>query len=269
MSVRARSYIELAKNKPHLIFHLLLFCVMCYLAYGVWGSLSRVFPEGVELGQVAIVARLLCILGLLGMIVKASNKTVKRALILMVIVSGLEAAEFGCHWMYARELSSSRMAQAEVDRQKVLADSLADKNAQRTATVLDSLSKYNQSQSKLAQSDRELYRTTGQRRTRKVADTPSFEDLGVVTHSQPVARPTPESLMVNGLNSRITQDPPVVETPLSEVQVLAKWTPRFVLAAILALLFTFVGTGIVLAGWEWDVNGNGIADNVEGFGGKA
>ena len=266
MSVKTVSYIEAVKNKPGLIFHVGLFLVMVLLSVGVWRSLETVFPDGAELGKFAIVGRIGCILLLIAIAVRASSKTVKRALILIVIATALEAGEFGCHWMYARELSSSRMAQAEIDRQKVLGDVLADKNAQRSSQVLDSLAKFNASQSKLSQSDREYFRSTGIKRNRKTTDAPSIDQLGIVTNVQPTPLPTQAPALVNGLNSSIARVETVEqpETPLSELQVLARWTPRFVLAAILALALVFVGTGVVIESWEWEMDGNGLADNIQG-----
>jgi len=265
-SAKTISYIEAVKNKPGLLFHVGLFLVMVLLSIGVWRSLETVFPDGAELGKFAIVGRIGCILLLIAIAVRASSKTVKRALILIVIATALEAAEFGCHWMYARELSSSRMAQAEIDRQKVLDDGLADKNAQRSTQVLDSLTKFNASQSKLSQSDRDYFRSTGIRRNRKTTDAPSLDQLGIVTNVQPTPQPTQVPAMVNGLNSSVTKNSKIEQpdVPLSELQVLARWTPRFVLAAILALGLVFVGTGVVIASWEWDMDGNGIADSLEG-----
>lgn len=266
MSVKSISYIQAVRNKPGLLFHVGLFLVMVLLSAGVWRSLDKVFPDGAELGKFAIVGRIGCILLLIAIAVRASSKTVKRALILIVIATALEAGEFGCHWMYARELSSSRMAQAEIDRQKVLGDALADKNAQRSSQVLDSLTKFNASQSKLSQSDRDYYRSTGIKRNRKVSDAPSLDQLGIVTNVQPTPLPTQVPVMVNGLNSPLARVEAVEQSdaPLSELQVLARWTPRFVVAAILALALVFVGTGVVIASWEWDMDGNGIADNLEG-----
>lgn len=266
MSVKSISYIQAVKNKPGLLFHVGLFLVMVLLSAGVWRSLDKVFPDGAELGKFAIVGRIGCILLLIAIAVRASSKTVKRALILIVIATALEAAEFGCHWMYARELSSSRMAQTEIDRQKVLSDGLADKNAQRSSQVLDSLTKFNASQSRLSQSDRDYYKSTGIKRNRKATDAPSFDQLGIVTNVQPTPQPTQVPVMVNGLNSSLTRVEAVEqpETPLSEIQVLARWTPRFVLAAILALALVFVGTGVVIASWEWDMDGDGLADSIQG-----
>lgn len=267
MSVKTVSYIEAVKKKPGLIFHGALLCIMALLSAGVWRSLDKVFPDGAELGKIAIVGRIACIALLLAMVVRASNKTVKRALFLIVIATALEAAEFGCHWMYARELSSSRMAQAEIDRQKVFADSLADKNAERSEKVLGAMAEFNKSQSRLSQADKDYFRSTGVRRNRKVGEAPSFADLGVVTTNQVAATPTPAPVLVNGLNlqfARKTEALVESDVPLSEIQVLAKWTPRFVIAAILALSLVFVGTGIVLAGWESDMNGDGIADELQG-----
>jgi len=266
MSVKSVSYIQAVKNKPGLMFHVGLFLVMVLLSVGVWRSLETVFPDGAELGKFAIVGRIGCILLLIAIAVRASSKTVKRALILIVIATALEAGEFGCHWMYARELSSSRMAQAEIDRQKVMGDALADKNAQRSSQVLDSLAKFNDSQSKLSQSDRDYYRSTGIKRNRKTSDAPSLDQLGVLTVVQPTPLPTQVPAMVNGLNSSLTRIETVEQpdVPLSELQVLARWTPRFVIAAILALALVFVGTGVVIASWEWDMDGNGIADDLEG-----
>jgi hypothetical protein len=154
------------------------------------------------------------------------------------------------------------MAQAEIDRQKVLGDALADKNAQRSSQVLDSLTKFNASQSKLSQSDRDYYRSTGIKRNRKVSDAPSLDQLGIVTNVQPTPLPTQVPVM----NSPLARVEAVEQSdaPLSELQVLARWTPRFVVAAILALALVFVGTGVVIASWEWDMDGNGIADNLEG-----
>lgn len=262
MSVKSISYIQAVKNKPGLLFHVGLFLVMVLLSAGVWRSLDKVFPDGAELGKFAIVGRIGCILLLIAIAVRASSKTVKRALILIVIATALEAGEFGCHWMYARELSSSRMAQAEIDRQKVLGDALADKNAQRSSQVLDSLTKFNASQSKLSQSDRDYYRSTGIKRNRKVSDAPSLDQLGIVTNVQPTPLPTQVPVM----NSPLARVEAVEQSdaPLSELQVLARWTPRFVVAAILALALVFVGTGVVIASWEWDMDGNGIADKFEG-----
>lgn len=263
MSVKAVSYIEAIKRKPGLLFHVGLAIIMVILSIGVWNSLEKVFPDGADLGKYAIVARISCIVLLIAIVVRASTDTAKRALILIVIATALEAGEFGCHWMYARELSSSRMAQAEIDRQKALNDSLADKNADRSKEVLSAMTEYNKSQSRLSQDDKEYYRSTGVRRNRKVGDVPSFADLGVVTNTQPSPTPTLQPTLVNGLNLSADHRVEAViapEAPLTEVQVLAKWTPRFVIAAILCLGLIFVGTGVVLASWEWDMDADGLKD---------
>ena len=263
-SVKVVSYIEAVKNKPGIWFHVALFVVMMILNVAVWRSLNVVFPgQGSEMGKFAIVASALCILVVIAMIVRASAKTAKRALVLIVIATALEAAEYGCHWLYARELSASQQAQLEIDRQKVLNDGLADKNAERASQVLDKLADYNRSQSNLAKADADYYRRTGVRRTRKVGEIPSFEELGVVAN-RTAPTPTPQSVLVSALTMGNQQQVEVPETPLTEAQVLAKWTPRFALAGILRLIFVFVGTAFVLASWEWDMNGNGIADSQEG-----
>lgn len=253
-------YIEAIKKKPGLLFHVALFVVMCVLNVAVWRSLDQVFPDGAELGQFAIVGRSLCIAILIAMIVRAADSTIKRALFLMVVSVALEAGEFGCHWMYARELSTSRMAQAETDRQLVRDNDLANQEAARQQGVLSALTQFNQSQSKLSQSDAQLYRSTGIRKNRPVVDPNKVLGGGVTTSGLPQPTATPSAIwMVSGQHQA-----PVDEKPLSELQVLAKWTPRFVIAAILCLICVFVGTAIVLAMWETDMNANGIADSSEG-----
>lgn len=271
MSVKAVSYIEAVKKKPGLFFHIALFGVMCILNVAVWRSLEQVFPDGAELGKFAIVGRSLCIAILIAIIVRAADSTVKRALFLMVIAVALEAGEFGCHWMYARELSTSRMAQGEIDRQLVRDNDLANQKAKRDEGILSALAQFNQSQSKLNQSDAQLYRAAGVRKNRPVVDPGKVLGLERPV-SDPRANPQPQPTpMVNGLSTSVagvtlpSQQAPVEdERPLSELQVLAKWTPRFVIAAILCLVCVFVGTAIVLATWETDMNANGIADSLEG-----
>lgn len=260
MNKQRQTYFEAMKSRPGLLFHLALFVVMCILAYGVWISLEKVFPEGADLGQIAIVARLACILVLIAMLVKATPKIVRRAALLIVIATALEAGEFGCHWMYARELSTSRQHQAEIDRQKVLDSELADKQAHRVEGVAAALAQYNASQAKLSQADTQYYRQTGVRRNRKINEVPGLDQLGVITSPSPT--PTP-ALLSSALRSPLQSEMPSVVLPLTEAQVLVKWTPRFVLAAILALIFVFVGTSALAANWEWDRNGNGINDAEE------
>lgn len=258
--MKAVSYIEAIKKKPGLLFHLALFVVMCVLNVAVWRSLEQVFPDGAELGQFAIVARSLCIVILIAIIVKTANTTVKRALFLMVVAVALEAGEFGCHWMYARELSTSRMAQAEVDRQLVRDNDLANQKAEREKGLLNALTGLNQSQSKLSQADAQLYRSTGIRKNRPVVD-PNKVIGGGITSPLPQPTATPGATWIASGQRQAPVEP---EKPLSELQVLAKWTPRFVIAAILCLVCVFVGTAIVLALAEADVNANGIADSLEG-----
>ncbi len=260
MSVKAVGYIEAFKKKPGLLFHVALFVVMCILNVAVWRSLENVFPDGAELGKFAIVGRSLCIAILIAIIVRAADSTVKRALFLMVIAVALEAGEFGCHWMYARELSTSRMAQAETDRQLVRDNDLANQKAEREKGLLNALTGLNQSQSKLSQADAQLYRSTGIRKNRPVVD-PNKVIGGGVTSALPQPTATPSATwMASGQHQAPVED----EKPLSELQVLAKWTPRFVIAAILCLVCVFVGTAIVLATWETDMNANGLADSLEG-----
>lgn len=271
MKEKTISYVESIKKQPGLLLHLFLYGVMVVLMVGVWRSLEKVFPDGAELGKFAIVARALCLLILIIVAVRATKKTVGRALVLIVLAIALEVGEFGCHWMYARELSSSRMAQAEMDRQKVLNNELANEQAKRVEGVLGKLSDFNRSQTQMAQADTRLYQSTGIRRNRKTSDAPALESLGILTNnSAPVPASTPVSL-VNGLvmSSGVQASPRVEdqpEVPLNEIQVLAKWTPRFVVAAILCLIVIFVGTGVVVNSWEWDRNGNDIDDADENLG---
>ena len=259
--MKSVSYIEAIKKKPGLLFHLALFVVMCILNVAVWRSLENVFPDGAELGQFAIIGRSLCIAILIAIIVRAADSTVRRALFLMVLAVTLEAGEFGCHWMYARELSTSRMAQKEIERQMARDNDLANQDSGRKVELLSALTQFNQSQSKLSQSDAQLYRSTGIKKKRPEVDPNKLLGGGVTTNLSPTPTATPlPTWTAPGALPKVIED----EKPLSELQVLAKWTPRFVVAAILCLVCVFVGTSIVLAKWETDLNANGIADNLEG-----
>lgn len=272
--MKSVSYIEAIKKKPGLLFHVALFAVMCILNVAVWRSLDQVFPDGAELGQFAIVGRSLCIAILIAMIVRAANSTIKRALFLMVVSVALEAGEFGCHWLYARELSTSRMAQAEVDRQLVRDNDLANQEAARQQGILAALTQFNQSQSKLSQADAQLYRSTGIKKNRPVVDPnkvlkstgaeQNVEEMLREGKSGKVGGQTANNPQQSWALTTPHQAPPEKEKPLSELEVLAKWTPRFVVAAILCLVCVFVGTAIVLAMWETDMNADGVADALEG-----
>lgn len=259
-SQKVVSYIEAVKKKPGLLFHVALFGVMCLLNIAVWRSLEKVFPDGAELGKFAIVGRSLCIVIVIAMIVRASKGTAKRALILMVVAVALEAGEFGCHWMYARELSTSRMAQAEIDRELVRDNDLANQKAERDKGLLNALTGFNQSQSKLSQADAQLYRSTGIKKNRPVVDPGKVIGVPTVGNAQPQPTTAPSTSWSLASSQQVQTEP---EKPLSEVEVLAKWTPRFVVAAILCLVCVFVGTALVLATWEWDMNADGLKDGPE------
>ena len=282
MSPRVQQYINAAKNKPSILFHLGLFAVMTILNVAVWNSLERIFPgQGAEFGQTTIIASSICILMVIVAIVVASGKTIKRALVLIVLATLLEIGEYGCHWLYARELSAAEAARAVSNAQKTVNDGLATNNATRTIQVLDKLTEFNRSQAKLSESDSNYYKQTGVRINRKTQNAPSLESLGIVVNNeesktdQGVKQPP---VMTNSLNVTVIATPTPTPKPSETVSIAAaqteeyirfKWVERFAIAGILRLLVVFGGTALLLASWEWDWNGNGLNDAKEGAEGKA
>lgn len=261
MNSRRLGYFEAVKKKPKLIFHVCLFLIMCWLSYKVATSLQTVFPDAVDLGQGAIIGRLACVAVLVAILVRASTRIIKMASFLLLIVVILEVGEFGCHWMYARELSASHLNQAEKDRQQDRQNEFASQNAARAKEALEAMAKFNQSQAALNNSDARYYQQTGRRVERKRAATPGLQDLGVIAATPTPYTATSEPQMVNGLGA--IKSPAVSDAsdePLPQGKVLAKWSPRFVLMAILCLAFSFIGLAYTLYSWESDYDGDGLPD---------
>lgn len=263
---KANQYIESIKNQPGTIFihfvHFALFAIMCFLSSKILNSLESVFPEGVDLGSGAIYGSLGCALILIIMLIRAPISILGMGLGLLVLMTAMEALEYGAHWMYSRELSSSKMAQAEIDRQTNNADALAGKNADRTERVVTALAEYNKTQTKLNESDAAYFARTGIRRSRKMGNLPSFEDLGLIVPGEPPPSPTPGQtgpvVMSSSLGAIKTSVSDADAKPLTEVQVLAKWTPRFTWSAIGRLMSSFVLLAALVGLWHYRAHKNPI-----------
>lgn len=249
MSVKARSYIELAKHKPGLLVHLGLFGVMCYLNWGVYESLSSVLPESAKLGHRAIIAESVTVFIVILMIVRATPKVVEKALILIVAATVVTVFNFGVHWFYSRDIAMSNQYATARNTQRKVDSGLADDQAKRVEGVAKVLTDYNNSQASLSKADRDYYRTTGVKRNRAVQNAPDLTSFVGVTATP---SPTPE-------NAAKVEE--VVH--LRPEDVPAKYSDWFLLGAVVGLAVVFVGAAYLAASWEWDVNGNGMADNLE------
>ncbi len=266
MSVKSISYIQAVKNRPGFLIHLALFGVMCLLNYGIWESLESVLPESAGLGHKAIVGESITVFIIIVMAVRGTADVAKRALILLVAATVLTVFNFGVHWFYSRDMAMANKYVAFQNGQRVVDSTLADKQAGRVGEVLGKLTEFNKSQTQLSRADQAYYNRTGQKRVRKVQAAPDLNELGIIVKASPT--PTPQPVMVNGL--AMPGGAPAAEVkiaavrPLTPEEVPIKWSPWFLIGAMAVLAVVFCGAAYVAATWEWDMNGNNIADNLEG-----
>lgn len=266
MSVKSISYIEAAKKKPGLLIHLGLFVTMCVLNDGVWESVAEVLPESAKLGHRMIIAESITVLIIIAMAVRGSRDVVRRALQLLVAVTAVTVFNFGVHWFYSRDTAMANKFVAYQNKQGVVDSQRATEQAGRVKEVFGAMTEFNKSQEKLSNADAKYYATTGQRRERKTQSAPNFEQLGIIVPPSPT--PTPQPVLANGLvmpNGTPAAEVKIVEVkPLTPDQVSVKYSPWFLFGGLLALAVTFVGGAAVAAKWEWDWNGNELADKFEG-----
>lgn len=272
MSVKSVSYIQAVKNKPGFLIHLGLFAVMCYLNTGVWESLESVLPESAALGHRAIMGESITVFIIIVMAVRGTYAVARRALILLVAATILTVFNFGVHWFYSRDISMARQYVAHENTQGVIKSQRATEQATRVEGVVGALTEFNKSQEKLSRADEDYFRRTGVRRNRKTQSAPDLAALGIVVTPSPTPTPAQQQpTMVSGLvmSPGTTQaiQPAAVAVeirPLTPEEVLIKWAPWFLFGGIAVLAVVFCGAAYVAATWEWDMNGNGLADSLEG-----
>lgn len=266
MGVKAVSYIQAVKSKPGFLIHLALFGVMCLLNFGVWESLESVLPESAGLGHKAIIGESITVFIVIVMAVRGTAEVAKRSLILLVAATVLTVFNFGVHWFYSRDLAMANKFVAYQNNQSAVESQRATEQAWRVEGVLGKLTDFNKSQERLSKADADFYVRTGQRRVRKIQAAPDLNDLGVIVKPSP--SPTPQSAMVNGLimpgSSAASEEKAVAVRPLMPDEVPVKWSPWFLFGALSVLAVVFCGATYVAATWEWDMNGNGVADSLEG-----
>lgn len=263
MNKQRISYIEAVKRKPGFLIHVALFGVMCLLNYGVWESLESVLPESAGLGHKAIVGESITVFIIIVMAVRGTADVAKRALVLLVTATVLTVFNFGIHWFYSRDMAMANKYVAYQNGQGEVDSKRATEQAGRVEGVLSKLTDFNKSQERLSKADADYFSRTGQKRSRKVQSAPDLNDLGIIVKPSPT--PTPQAAMTNGLAVSGSGAPvAVVVKPLTPEEVPVKWSPWFLIGAISVLAVVFCGAAYVAATWEWDFNGNGIADNVEG-----
>lgn len=256
MGVKAVSYIQAVKSKPGFLIHLALFGVMCLLNFGVWESLESVLPESAGLGHKAIIGESITVFIVIVMAVRGTAEVAKRALILLVAATVLTVFNFGVHWFYSRDLAMANKFVAYQNNQSAVESQRATEQAGRVEGVLGKLTDFNKSQERLSKADADFYARTGQRRVRKVQAAPDLNDLGIIVKPSPSPSPTPQSAA--------SEEKAVAVRPLMPDEVPVKWSPWFLFGALSVLAVVFCGATYVAATWEWDMNGNGVADSLEG-----
>lgn len=267
MSVKSVSYIQAVKGKPGLLIHLALFGVMCYLNSGVWESLESVLPESAALGKKAIVGESITVFIIIVMVVRATASVAKRALILLVAATVLTVFNFGVHWFYSRDLAMANKYVAYQNNQSAADSQRATEQAGRVENVLTKLIDFNKSQAQLSRADQDYFSRTGHKRVRKIQPALDIDQLGILVKPSPT--PAPQPVMVNGL-AMPAGTVPAAEVkitgirPMTPDEVPVKYSPWFLFGAIAVLAVVFCGATYVAATWEWDMNGNGIADDLEG-----
>jgi hypothetical protein len=169
----------------------------------------------------------------------ATPKVKRYVLIAAFAIDLVLAGNLAFHWVLAREISGAKQATTARHEEEDRAEKRAEAEAKRRK-------EWNESQARLLAA--EARRNDSARRLGIQA--PRGAKISAASSSAPTAEPT----------AAITS---ATDKPLTVEQVMNEYTPWLLGFAIAELLTSVVAFGICALLWEWDLNGDGIADHLQ------
>lgn len=215
---------------------------------------AQVFPESTWLAT----GMVLVSIGIAGIFTVASayaTPNVRRYMLFahlaLCLVMG---ANLACHWVLAREMSGARQS---VEERRVEEDRAEER---RKAAVADA--------EKLIAAQRDLSQAEAKRLNAEAWRNNTARQLGL---SVPRLSVPPGSRRVTASQAPVSVAPVIPELPkptdsvsvVTVEAVMAKWNPRLIWLAIADFLVSLVAFGIAMLMWEWDKDGDGVADHAQ------
>lgn len=259
--MNTKDFSKVKIGKVPLLIHLAAWgLLVCVPAYYLWPSMVDVFAEARDLAHGSLLMMVFGNLLLLCIVVVATSKVKRRALGLTVVSGLLLAGNYAGHWLMKRDLATARVAVAQKEAKLTLDSRLKTEEAERQAKLLDSAAKYNAT---AAVADRAAIEVSRRNGTRAIAPRKPIElNLTSLTSGQMSATPTPTPSSAMSLLAPAPEEKTAVSYESPE-QVYMGWKNWLAFTAIFELLVTLGGIAWLVASWEWDLNGNGIADHLE------
>jgi hypothetical protein len=206
----------------------------------------KVFPESTWLATGMVVITI----GIAGCFAVASGYAMphvrRYCLLAHLFLCLVMAANLVCHWVLAREVSAVHQATEQKHTEEDRAES------RRRAAVEDSL--------KLIEAQRDLTQANARQLQAEAVRNDSARRLGAVVPR--AVRPAAPASAVSAVIPEVPK--PVDSGPVVTLdQVLNKWYWWLIGFAAAELLASIVAFGVCALLWEWDVNGDGIADHLQ------
>lgn len=226
-----------------------MFCLAIVLPQVAVGWSNReVFPDALWIATIIIVV----IIGVSGISTyfsgNAAPKTRKYALWHDFTVAALTCVVLLFHFQVAREVSAGKQARAAQEVKDKTGQENLDRDVQRQLAL-------KQAENEAAKAEVEKLRE--QRRV--LIQLPASQRKGIVA-----ANVAPTANALPSFTSAAKSDAPASTAVIkSPEEVRAEWFSWLFWASALEIVIAVLGGMVLMMVWQWDVDGDGIADNLQ------
>jgi len=186
----------------------------------------------------------------------ATPKVKKYVLIASVVLAVELAANLAVHWVLARQVSGAKQATTARHEEEDRAETKAQADFIR--------------QKELLEQQRALAAETAKQLRMEAIRNDSARRLGIRAPRGATVTAPPAGATIPVSTPGPVAEPEVaaktaapIHPPLSVEEVMGKWTGWLLFLAVLDLLTSVVAFGICALLWEWDLDGDGIADHLK------
>ncbi|MGH9766095.1 MAG: hypothetical protein ACREAB_01570 [Blastocatellia bacterium] len=207
-----------------------------------------VFPESsyIAIGMVVVSVGIAAIFTIAS--AYATPNVRRYCLLALLFLAVVVSINLSAHWVLSREASGAKQATSERHAEE-------DRMLDQWKTQVDGAAKLAEAQRDMARAEeRRLNAEAWRNNTARRLGVQAPRGSSVSSSSAPIAMPSIEApaLATKEREGRLTLE-----------QVMKKWSGWLIGLAILDLLASVVSFGICATVWEWDRDGDGVADHLQ------
>lgn len=245
-------------------YKVLLLCLIVVIP-GLCVGISNfnVFPDTWLLVTLILVTTVGVACAFTGLASRATRKVLRYCVVADVIIAGVLVANLAAHLVLTREISAANQDVSERRAEDAIQDKREDERMQREIMRANAKAKFAESQARLADSQAKLQNAEAVR----LARLPRSQRRSALAASSSIEWQEPTAQIEPGEKpDAIERVKVAIRTP---TEIRAAWWPLLIALAIAECVASVLAGAILMAAWEWDKNGNGIADHLEGVVGHA